>query len=250
MCDILTNTNDKKNRLFKENLFNQYKDLAYSISNAYSHNAKDYKEDLEQIALMELWECIDRYDEHKSAFSTYATWCITGKVKQGLVERKGIKRSGSPIFRTMMYIVKNKDKDIQSIYEELEGKEWFNIDKSLFFSIYNNCVSCNNNIEGIFSDEGELISEEDTWDNRDVEDRIYVLQLLNQIQMDLSKKSSERNVELYMKWLNSNIMDDRISFEDIGKEYGICRERVRQIIDNMNKKSRKLLEKIGEKGEK
>ena len=53
-----------------------------------------------------------------------------------------------------------------------------------------------------------------------------------------------------MKWLNSNIMDDRISFEDIGKEYGICRERVRQIIDNMNKKSRKLLEKIGEKGEK
>ena len=134
---------------YKEGIFNQYKDLAYSISNTYSVNTGDFKNDLDQIALMELWECIDRYDSSKGAFTTYATWCITSKVKQGLVERHGIaRRSGSIPFRTMLYIMRNKDKDSKTIFSELNNLPWFNLDIRSFSAIYESCVSGYANIEG------------------------------------------------------------------------------------------------------
>ena len=137
------------NRSKKEKIFNQYKDLAYSISNNYTANIGDFKEDIEQIALMELWECIDRYDSSKGAFTTYATWCITLKVKQGLVERHGIaRRSGSIPFRTMLYIIKNKDKDSSEIFSELKKLPWFNLNIRSFLVIYQSCVNGNISIEG------------------------------------------------------------------------------------------------------
>lgn len=223
----------------KEKIFYQYENLVHSIVNNYGYNAKDYKQDLEQIAFMELWECIDRYDDSKdTSFLTYATWCITSKVKQGLVERSGLfKRSTSIPFRTALYIMQNKDKDSEQLISELEKFNWYNLSRSSFFAIYDNCVNLTVSLESI-TDDGESIGidiEDDVNIEIDTEDKLYVIDCLNKIQSALSKVKSERNVELYMKYLNSFVYDNKITLEDLGMMYGITRERARQIIKSMNR---------------
>lgn len=231
----------------KEKIFYQYENLVHSIVNNYGYNAKDYKQDLEQIAFMELWECIDRYDASKdTSFLTYATWCITSKVKQGLVERSGLfKRSTSIPFRTALYIMQNKDKDSEQLISELEKFNWYNLSRSSFFAIYDNCVNLTVSLESI-TDDGESIGidiEDDVNIEIDTEDKLYVIDCLNKIQSALSKVKSERNVELYMKYLNSFVYDNKITLEDLGMMYGITRERARQIIKSMNR----MVIKMGEK---
>ena len=62
--------------------------------------------------------------------------------------------------------------------------------------------------------------------------------------MSLKEVSSNRNRELYMKWLNGMVYDEKVTLEELGEFYGITRERVRQIIESMNSKTRKILEKF------
>lgn len=233
----------------REKIFNQYKDLAYSISNNYGYNIGESKKDLEQIALMELWECTDRYDKEKGAFTTYATSCITAKVKQGLIEiNGGTRRTTSMAFYTMMYIMQNRDKDSEQLILELEKFEWYKLDRQSFFAIYNNCINAPKSLEGMISEEeggiGFDIEDKSKDTERDIGDKIYVLQCLNNIDMSLKEVSSNRNRELYMKWLNGMVYDEKVTLEELGEFYGITRERVRQIIESMNSKTRKILEKF------
>lgn len=230
-------------KIEKTNLFNQYKNLAYKISNYYSYMAKDYSEDLEQIALLELWECIGRFDDEKSKFITYATHCIRYKVKQGVIERNGIIRDNSRSFNTALYIMQNSDMTADEIYEKIKNLKWFDLDKASFYNIYNNysnTISIDSTTE---NDDGECTGIDVVDDTvnieKDIEDKYFVPQCLDSICSYITNKfKNQRDVDIYMMWLESCIHDDKITLEEIGEQFGITKQRAAQIIKKINKSVR------------
>ena len=70
-----------------EEIFNNNINIAYKIANQYLLNYADEIEDIRQIALMELWRCIESWD-HIHALSTYAYICIPRKINMYLRQVK------------------------------------------------------------------------------------------------------------------------------------------------------------------
>lgn len=62
-----------------EEIFNDNVNIAYKIANRYMTNYYEEIEDIRQIALMELWRCIENWD-HVHALTTYAYLCIPRKI--------------------------------------------------------------------------------------------------------------------------------------------------------------------------
>ena len=66
-----------------EEIFNNNVNIAYKIANRYVTNYYEEIEDIQQIALMELWRCIESWD-HVHALTTYAYLCIPNKINMYL----------------------------------------------------------------------------------------------------------------------------------------------------------------------
>lgn len=62
-----------------EEIFNDNVNIAYKIANRYMTNYYEEIEDIRQIALMELWRCIENWD-HVHALTTYAYIRIPNKI--------------------------------------------------------------------------------------------------------------------------------------------------------------------------
>lgn len=62
-----------------EEIFNNNVNIAYKIANRYMTNYYEEIEDIRQIALMELWRCVQNWD-HVHALTTYAYLCIPNKI--------------------------------------------------------------------------------------------------------------------------------------------------------------------------
>ena len=66
-----------------EEIFNNNVNIAYKIANRYITNYYEEIEDIRQIALMELWKCVENWD-HVHALTTYAYICIQNKINMYL----------------------------------------------------------------------------------------------------------------------------------------------------------------------
>lgn len=66
-----------------EEIFNNNVNIAYKIANRYATNYYEEIEDIQQIALMELWRCVVNWD-HIHALTTYAYICISNKINMYL----------------------------------------------------------------------------------------------------------------------------------------------------------------------
>lgn len=66
-----------------EEIFNNNVNIAYKIANRYATNYYEEIEDIQQIALMELWRCVENWD-HVHALTTYAYICIPNKINMYL----------------------------------------------------------------------------------------------------------------------------------------------------------------------
>ena len=66
-----------------EEIFNDNVNIAYKIANRYVTNYYEEIEDIRQIALMELWRCVESWD-HVHALTTYAYLCIPNKINMYL----------------------------------------------------------------------------------------------------------------------------------------------------------------------
>lgn len=66
-----------------EEIFNNNVNIAYKIANRYRTNYHEEMEDIQQIALMELWRCVENWD-HVHALTTYAYLCIPNKINMYL----------------------------------------------------------------------------------------------------------------------------------------------------------------------
>ena len=236
-------------KIEKEEIFNKYKNLSYNISNSYGKRFDYIKEDIEQVALMELWKCIDRYEENKGAFTTYATKCISVKIREFIVGENGIsKRANTMLFKTMLYIMKNKDKTCDKVLSELKDIDWYKLTDYEFYTIYNNCMSNNHSLDSTVNEDGEFVEfdleDENSSVEKDVDDSMFLNSIMDKLAEELSYKNSDRNVDVYMDWLESEVNGNPVILEDIGEAYDITKQRARQIINTMNERAKNILTKL------
>ena len=99
-----------------EEIFNNNVNIAYKIANRYMTNYYEEKEDIQQIALMELWRCIENWD-HVHALTTYAYLCIPRKINIYLRHVKKKKKNIS--INTIIYCdIDGNDQTILDLIED------------------------------------------------------------------------------------------------------------------------------------
>lgn len=99
-----------------EEIFNNNINIAYKIANQYLSNYADEIEDIRQIALMELWRCIETWD-HIHALTTYAYFCIPRKINMYL--RHVRKHKNNDISINMIIAESNDNHGIDLTLEDL-----------------------------------------------------------------------------------------------------------------------------------
>ena len=101
-----------------EEIFNENVNIAYKIANHYLINYSEEIEDIRQIALMELWRCIETWD-HIHALTTYAYLCIPCKIDMYLRQVKKHNKHDISLYT----VLANDDKnDVVTIVDILPDK--------------------------------------------------------------------------------------------------------------------------------
>lgn len=99
-----------------EEIFQENIDIAYKLANQYLKSYPKEIDDIRQVALMELWRCIQNWD-HLHALTTYAYICIPNKINMYLrYVKKHNKRNIS--LNTPVYRSDNNDIFLEDIIED------------------------------------------------------------------------------------------------------------------------------------
>lgn len=101
-----------------EEIFNDNVNIAYKIANRYVTNYYEEIEDIRQIALIELWKCVENWD-HVHALTTYAYLCIPNKINMYL--RHVRKHEKNISINTVVY--SDGDGNDQTILDLIEDPE-------------------------------------------------------------------------------------------------------------------------------
>ena len=232
----------------KEQVFNRNLGLAYNIAKKYRPLTKNH-DDLNQIALMTLWECIGRYKEDMNVkFSTYASRSIDGKLKEFVLNENGISKKGSyAIYMTSLYICRNKERGVNEIKEALKDKKWYCIEDEDLVRVYNNVM------DGyVRMDEGEVEESfsntlEDKTQNvqKDIEDREGLTELLDKID-ECARRYEDKTQKVVQLLVDNALNGNQWTYEDIGKMCGVSKQRVGQVVAQMAKKIKKMEQKKNE----
>lgn len=118
-----------------EEIFNDNVNIAYKIANRYVTNYYEEIEDIRQIALMELWRCVESWD-HVHALTTYAYLCIPNKINMYLRHiRKNEKNisintvvysDGDGNDQTILDLIEDPDDCIFKLLNNIDAKEVLN----------------------------------------------------------------------------------------------------------------------------
>lgn len=219
-------TREEKEKFFLDNM-----NLAYFALGKYKNSYGDYSEDLKQIALMKLWECIDNYDPSKGEFSTYAVSSIKNYVKPHLLFSKWITReSGYPVYDTVRFIKKNIDKSPNEIYEVLKEKRP-NLKRYTFNAVYDSYVNGMVYYDGIMSDSGDDI---DTYglgfmvdESSDFYHKIDSDSFVNDVLDFIKNRLSKRDYDIFYK----NVIE-QTSQSSLARYYELSRMRISQIANH------------------
>ena len=228
---------NNRNKEYQERLelFNKYKNTAYNIAHKYAGNPNDL-DDLIQVALMELWECTERYEKEKGVkFITYSTNCIVSRVKGWKWERCGIGKEGGPIFRLSILILQNKDKDKEWIFKEWEKMRGKKEDRAVFWNVYSMVIEGAAPLEDMYADQesgyGANIKDKAVDVEQLVENKDLVRKVLDEVDRIL-KRSNQQTKNIYYSWMRK-MMEGSGSMQDVADEYGVSKQRVAQIVDKV-----------------
>jgi len=209
-------------------------------------------EDLEQVGFIGLIKAAKKFDLKKDvAFSTYAVWWIRQSISREIMD------NGYPIripVHMMEKIAKVSIMDSKFAMEGLPLKQRI-IEMSKELEITQDkvkeCIILKNNYlnydslnspvgEDDESELGEFISYEDTESVEDIVMRYALNDKLSEVLNGLKEK--ERKI-IKMRY---GFVDGRtMTLEEIGKEFNLTRERIRQIEEKVLKKLRKPSENKG-----
>ncbi len=128
----------------EEKLFNDNIRLAYKIAESYKINYPNEFEDIQQIALLHLWNCCKTFDPNKAQLSTYSYTYMRNGINYYLRHVK--KHYSNDV--SMNTPVLNCKKDANSltlgdiiaddfdVFDEIDNKINLNIIKNFMYSIY------------------------------------------------------------------------------------------------------------------
>lgn len=217
------------NQKEKEKFFLDNMNLAYTALGKYNNSLGDYSEDLRQIALTKLWECIDRYDSSKGEFSTYAISVIRTYIRHHLFFNRWLTAdSGGTVLDIIFFIRKNADKNPNEIYELMKNKRP-RLDKIVFSAVYNNLMFNTVYYDGIYS-------QSEYSDYVDSDSLKYLIDNSTPYSLAIESKEFVSNILEYVK--------DRLSMRDYDIFYRniICGETKRSISRSYNISSQRVLQ--------
>ena len=118
-----------------EEIFNNNVNIAYKIANRYMTNYYEEMEDIRQIALMELWRCVESWD-HVHALTTYAYLCIPNKINMYLRHVRRHEKNisintvvysdGDGNDQTILDLIEDPDDCIFKLLNNIDAKEVLN----------------------------------------------------------------------------------------------------------------------------
>lgn len=203
-----------------EEIFHKNKGLAVHYATKFYKKGHSYEmDDLTQVALMALWECIDRYKvNHGAKFSTYASFFIKGRIKNFFRDKtwniyapkkdkeilqkyntacNSLIKNGIEVTEENLYKYTNLTEEEYIIGENLSGKK-YTVDLDGFRGETYGGIP--NNSYGMGLTNSELIPSTDITMEEDAITKI----LLNDFLKKLDKDEELVFVEKYIKGRNNN----------------------------------------------
>lgn len=231
----------------REDMFFKHEKLIWYVIWKYYRGYVDIYSELYQVGAVALWKVILNFDKEKGKFSTYAISTIRYLIKSSILNRNNMYNSnGGYVYKLICIIIKNKElKDINEIYKIAKEELNKNLSYETFNAIYYDVVSKTNiedltynskedNENGVLNLDSGFNLEQTVEENEMLE---YYLNIVHKI----SNKCSCSSTSIYIDWLSKIWYGTHVTYDMLGDKYGISKERVRQIISNMNRKMCKYL---------
>jgi len=182
--------------------------------------------DLIQDGNLGLMKAVDKFDESQGyKFSTYATWWIRQSITRGINNNGKTIRIPVHVNEKIKSLINllGHDPDIQEIKQHLKVST---IVATSIYNAYFETISINTNIGDDNGFElGNLIAD----DRENLEDNVFSDSLKPLIKNILSKVDLTNKEIKVLEMRNGLTGKEPMTLEAIGKEFGITRERVRQI---------------------
>jgi len=229
----------------RDELINSNLRLVVSIAKHYANNGISIQ-DLIQEGNIGLAHAAEKFDYTKGfKFSTYATWWIKQAITRAIADQSRSIRLPIHVLETLSKINKTRHELAQTYGREASDAEvakaipGMNEDDIRFYaSLPLNTASLD---APVGDDDGDQMVNFISDQNEEVEPIVDIEDNLNLISKGLSVLSErERDIVAQLFGLRDG---DQKSLEEVGKEYGLSRERIRQIRDQSLKKMRSVLGK-------
>ena len=220
----------------RQSIFSSNMNLVHGVVSKYKIRDSYVREEAVSVGMEELWNCTERWKEEKGKFSTYAWRCVDGKVKLYLGSLRSNSFSyNSGVNRVNYIIYNNPNKSADELYEIVSSQ--YSITRKTFDNYYkllsNTFLPIDN--ESIVKVPYEVDMEENLI-KQDLIDS-----LMKQVNI-ICRGTSEQTRSIYIDWTKLICSgDDKGCLSFLAKKYGISRQRVNQIINDINKKIRERM---------
>ncbi len=239
----------KKYIIAKNNFFKRNVRLVISFAKTY-HSPTLAFEDIIQDGNLGLIRAINKFDSDKGCrFSTYASYWIKQNILRSLAYNNDTIRKPYLVvkqkiaFNRFITMYTSEHNKYPSVEEIAEGLNVSIASASNFLNDFGSCVSLDCPV--IAEEEDTCLSNLIPDTNAFVEKQVLDKNLKEYLDYVFKENLSEKEINILRKRFGLNESEKEMTLEDIGQEYGLTRERIRQIESKVLRKLRKRDNKIG-----
>lgn len=248
---------ENKNEKARNRLILAYRPLALSQAKQLARQSSMSVEDLAQEAFLALAESTDKFDPSLgNRFGTFARWHILGQLRRHIMDFHGPCRVGTNLsdkkvftqFRKVRAEIENRDKKTLDDAGRDEIARRIGVPRNIIDRMEPRIIAGDSSLDAPISNGEEgtvtrgdiLIDDSPNPEEQVLKQKDY--QKITGIVQELLADLPDRERKIIESRL---IDDDRIQLSDLGEEFGISKERVRQLERTAIRKLRAGLEEMG-----